>query len=118
MATPDKRYTFDEKRTTTSVDHFIKDYQQGPQWSEAGHYEDFVRNTEWSDNFITNEDIKKVIQYLKNINFSIHFHVWSYHTMIDFFQMLRTRLNFPFEIELSVAPIYSGNESIFILRKV
>jgi SAM-dependent methyltransferase len=118
IAIPDKRYTFDEKRAITPMDHFIKDYEQGPAWSEAGHYEDFVRNTEWSDNCRTDEDIQKVIQHLKDINFSIHFHVWSHPSMIEFFQMLRTRLQFSFEIEFCMAPLKGGNESIFILRKV
>jgi SAM-dependent methyltransferase len=118
MAMPDKRYTFDKDRALTTMDHFIRDYREGPAWSEENHYEDFVRKTEWSKDAKTDADIKKVIAHLKNINFSIHFHVWSHPTMIDFFQMLRHELHFPFEIELAVAPHHNGHESIFILRKV
>ena len=118
MAMPDKRYTFDIKRHETAMAHFLQDYREGPAWSEEMHYQDFVRNTEWSDNCKTDEDIAKVIQHLKDINFSIHFHVWSNATMIDFFQMMRHELKFPFEIEICVAPHHGGNESIFVLRKV
>lgn len=117
MAIPDKRFTFDLNRDLTTMDHFIRDYKEGPAWSEQDHYEDFVRKTEWSKNAKTDEDIQNVIRHLKSINFSIHFHVWSHPTMIDFFQMLRKDLLFPFEIELSVAPHHNGHESIFILRK-
>jgi len=117
MAIPDKRYTFDINRELTSMAHFLKDYREGASWSEGDHYEDFVRKTVWSKDAKTDDDIKKVIAHLKEINFSIHFHVWSHPTMIDFFQMLRHELSFPFEIELSVAPQKNSNEGVFILKK-
>jgi hypothetical protein len=79
--------------------------------------QDFVRKTEWADNCKTDGDIAKVIQHLEDINFSIHFHVWSNSSMINFFQMMRHELSFPFEIELNIAPQQGGNESIFVLRK-
>jgi len=117
MAIPDKRYTFDIDRQLTPMEHFKRDYEEGPAWSEQGHYEEFVRKTEWSKDAKSDEDIQKVIRHLKDINFSIHFHVWSHSTMIDFFQMLRNDLEFPLEIELSVAPHHGGNESVFVIRK-
>ncbi len=117
MAIPDKRYTFDITRAETTLDHFLEDYYEGPAWSEDLHYEDFVVNTEWGRNCKTKEDIQKVIRHLKEINFSIHFHVWTHSSMIDFFQMLRHELSFPFEIILALAPHNGANESIFVLRK-
>jgi SAM-dependent methyltransferase len=116
MAIPDKRYTFDIDRAETSMDHFLRDYREGPSWSEDMHYDDFVRKTEWSRDCKTAEDIAKVIRHLKDINFSIHFHVWTHSTMIDFFQLMRHELSFPFEMILSVAPHHGSNESIFILK--
>lgn len=118
MCIPDKRYTFDVDRENTPIDHFKRDYTEGPEWSEHLHYEDFVRKTIWSKDVKTDQDILKVIKHLKDINFSIHFHVWSHPTMIDFFQMLRHDLKFPFEIEMTVAPHNGSNEGIFILRKI
>ncbi|MBS1660104.1 MAG: methyltransferase domain-containing protein [Bacteroidetes bacterium] len=118
MAIPDKRYTFDIDRDLTDMEHFIRDYREGPAWSEESHYQDFVRKTEWSKNAKNDEDIAKTIQHLKDINFSIHFHVWSHPTMIDFFQMLRKELRFPFEIEMTMAPLPGSNEGIFILKKL
>ena len=117
MAIPDKRHTFDAVRETTDMEHFLRDYREGPAWSEQFHYEDFVRKTEWSKDAKTDADIQAVCQHLKDINFSIHFHVWSHPTMIDFFQMLIHTLKFPFEIILAVAAHNGSNESIFILKK-
>jgi len=117
MAIPDKRYTFDINRKTTTMKHFIKDYEEGPAWSERRHYLDFVKNTEWSKDATTDEDIRNICQHLKDINFSIHYHVWTHSTMIDFFETMLHKLKFRFEIILAVAPHNGSNESIFILRK-
>ena len=37
MGVPDKRYTFDIDRPLTSLDHLIRDYKEGPEWSKLGH---------------------------------------------------------------------------------
>jgi SAM-dependent methyltransferase len=116
MAIPDKRFTFDEDRIITPLDHFIKDYEQGPAWSEHEHYFDFVKYTDHGLGK-TDAEIEKVIDNLKAINWSIHFHVWDHQAMIDMFSMIKKRFNIAFEIEVAIAPREGGNESIFILRK-
>jgi len=116
MAIPDKRFTFDEKREITPVSHFIKDYEEGPKWSEHGHYFDFVKHT---DHGIGKSDveIEEVIKNLKEKNWSIHYHVWDHQAMIDMFCMIKNHFGFAFEIEVAVAPRKGGNESVFVLRK-
>lgn len=47
MAIPDKRYTFDKQRENTILQHFIDDYNHGPEFSESEHYYDFVKHTSW-----------------------------------------------------------------------
>ncbi len=116
MAIPDKRYTFDEFRSTTPLDHFIKDYTDGPAWSQDEHYYDFVKHTEHGTGK-TDKEISEVILKLKEMNWSIHFHVWDHQAMIDMFCMLKSHFGFQFEIEVAVAPRKGGNESVFVLRK-
>jgi SAM-dependent methyltransferase len=117
IALPDKRYTFDQNREITSFEHLMKDYEQGPEWSESGHYFDFVKNTEHGIGK-TNEQIESVIKELKSKNFSIHFHVWDHQAMIDMFSAIRKLPGFSFDIEMAIAARTGGNESIFILRKI
>jgi predicted SAM-dependent methyltransferase len=116
LAIPDKRFTFDEPRKVTSLDHFVQDYQQGPAWSEHEHYYDFVKHTEHGFNK-SDSEIEEVIARLKEMNWSIHFHVWDHQAMIDMFCMMKNQLRFGFEMELAVAASPGGNESIFVLRK-
>ena len=117
MAMPDKRYTFDVNREVTAREHLLRDYHEGPDWSEEGHYYDFVSKTDKSEGCTSDEDIHRVIQHLKETNFSIHYHVWDHHAMLGLLLMLSTELQFPFEIDLALAPQDGGNESIYILRK-
>jgi len=117
MAVPDKRYTFDVKRDITTCEHLLRDFKEGPDWSEEDHYFDFVSNTDRSDGCKSEEDIRKVIRELKDINFSIHYHVWDHNAMLGLLMVLSNDLHFPFEIDLALAAQNGGNESIFVLRK-
>ena len=116
IAIPDKRYTFDKQRVITPLDHFIKDYTEGPSWSEQEHYIDFVSNTEHGVNKSTSE-ILEVVEKLKQKNWSIHYHVWDHQAMIKMFCMVKDTLGFQFEILVAVAAQQDNNESIFILQK-
>ena len=116
MAIPDKRYTFDQPRAITPLTHFIKDYEEGPAWSEYHHYFDFVKHTTHG-NGKTEIEINTVIEQLKAKNFSIHFHVWDHQAMIDMFCMVKKKFGFNFEIEAAIAAGAGSNESIFILKK-
>lgn len=117
MAMPDKRYTFDINRDITTVEHLLRDYEEGPDWSEEAHYYDFVSKTDKSDGCKNDEDIQRVIAGLKAANFSIHYHVWDHHAMLNLLMVLSGKLKFPFEISLALAPRDGGNEGIYILRK-
>jgi SAM-dependent methyltransferase len=118
MAMPDKRYTFDIGRRITTAEHLLKDYQEGPEGSEEEHWHDFVSHTDHSDHCKNEQDIQQVIHQLRESNFSIHYHVWDHHAMLGLLLTLKDKLQFPFEIEMSLAPQQGGNEAIFILRKI
>jgi len=116
LAIPDKRFTFDKPRKLTSWDHMLKDFKEGPAWSENDHYFNFVKHTYHGEGK-TNKEIEQVIKNLRQQNFSIHFHVWDHSSLIEFFFKLKSELFFPLNIEFSMAGIQNSKESIFILRK-
>lgn len=116
LAIPDKTRTFDHERSVTTMEHLIRDYTDGPGWSEHGHYFDFVKYTDHGRGK-SDADIEKVILELKEKNWSIHFHVWDHQAMIDTFIMMQKQFSFPFDIELARAAQPGTNESIFVLRK-
>lgn len=110
IAVPDKRYTFDCERPVTPIEHLIRDYTEGPGWSMYPHFEEWARLV---DKFSENDIVARA-KYLAEINYSIHFHVW---TQVEFLELLlycQSKLSFPIEIELLQK---NDVEFIVILRK-
>jgi len=110
FAIPDKRFTFDEGRDVTTLEHLIRDYEEGPEVSLREHYEDWCRHV---DKLNGNEFSKKVELLLK-LRSNIHFHVWEFPDMMKLFHHLTTVMKVPFDVEMS---FLTGNEVIWILRK-
>jgi len=109
VSIPDKRYTFDINRPITPYDHLVRDYTEGPEVSRRQHFEEWVRLA----NKVTDDfEFERQVKHLMEINYSIHFHVWTETEMIDFF--LKQKSTHDFEIELFSRNI---NEMIFVLRK-
>jgi predicted SAM-dependent methyltransferase len=107
LAIPDKRYTFDVDRPVTTIDHLLKDYEQGPEWSKRQHFEEWTRAVDKSQR-------DKEIARLIDINYSIHYHVWAQTELLELMTFLKSRLGFQFDLELFFK---TGNEAIFVLRK-
>ena len=111
MGVPDKRYTFDIGRPLTTLDHLIQDYKQGPEWSKLGHYEEYIRLV---DKF-PEEQVAGRMQHLLDIDYSIHFHVWTADSFPELLAYCQENLSYRFEIE----HLHENfGELIMILRKV
>lgn len=111
-AVPDKRKTFDIKRPLTSFEHILRDYRDGPEASLDAHLHEHVDFIEGEP--FRNEPEERV-QHLKNINRSIHFHVWDANSFLDFLNKTNEVLGYPFSIVEYVRD--NDNENIAILRK-
>ncbi len=110
LAVPDKRYTFDRDRPLTSLEHLICDWEKGANWSRRSHFEEWVKVVEK----FPEAEAEKRIQYRMDMNFSIHFHVWTQIEFLEFILYCRRHLSYPFEIEFMQK---EGVEFIIILRK-
>ena len=111
MAVPDKRYTFDCDRRLTSLEHMIRDYTEGPLWSKNSHFEEWAR---FVDKLSENE-VSGRAQYLTEIDYSIHFHVWTQAEFLELLLYCQRHLCFPVEIELLQKN--SVDEFIVVLSK-
>jgi predicted SAM-dependent methyltransferase len=111
MGVPDKRYTFDIDRPLTSLDHLIRDYKEGPEWSKIGHYDEYVRLV---DKF-PEEQVAGRMQHLLDMDYSIHFHVWTAETFPELLAYCQEKLSHRFEIERLHK---NSEELIVILRKM
>lgn len=111
-AIPDKRFTFDKKRDLTTIEHLKNDYLEKNDHSK--HYTEWVKDTE---GYTDTKEIKARIKFLKEIDYSIHYHVWNMNTLVEFFIFLTDfkPVKNKFTIE---AIILNGGEVITILRKI
>lgn len=55
------RFTFDRKRSTTPLAHLIKDYEEGPEWGLAAHYDDWVHHAQGLDGHEREERVAQLL---------------------------------------------------------
>ncbi|MBE9144028.1 methyltransferase domain-containing protein [Planktothrix mougeotii] len=112
LAVPEKQYCFDRDRPVTAIEHLLKDYYEGPEWSRQYHYEEWVELVEKEKD---ETKAQWMVKQLMKQDLSIHFHVWTGKDFIDFLMTLKKQLNFP----LSLEKIFdNGNELITIIKKL
>jgi predicted SAM-dependent methyltransferase len=111
LAIPDKRYTFDCDRAVTSVEHILRDYEEGPEWSRRQHFEEWTRIVNKVQDDV---EAEAHITHLMEIDYSIHYHVWTQTEFLELVLAVKKTLNAEFELELFCK---NGDEMIVILRK-
>jgi hypothetical protein len=106
---PDKRFTFDIDRPCTPIEHVIRDYVDGPAWSKHQHFDEWVRLV----NKCTDEgQVDAQVRHLLDMDYSIHFHVWTAKELADLVAALHDYVGFELELFLR-----NGFETLVILRK-
>lgn len=109
LTIPDKRCCFDADRPVTPLAHILRDYTDGPDWSRRQHVEEWTRLV----NKVREPDaIQSQADHIMNIDYSIHYHVWTPFEMLEWILALRGMVSF--EIELCLR---SDVEVLFILKK-
>lgn len=111
MCVPDKRYTFDNERPVTPFEHLVRDYTEGPGWSRAGHFREWVRYVE---HVTKASEAEARVRQLIDTNYSIHYHVWSQAEMMDLVSKLKDMFHLPLDVELLLK---SNGEIVLILSK-
>ncbi len=110
-AVPDKRHTFDVQRPLTDFEHLVRDDREGPAWSRRDHFLEWARLVDKAPN---PEAAEARAQYLMDMNYSIHFHVWDY----DHFQVILRGAHAHLERTFSVETLeQNDSEAIVVLRK-
>jgi predicted SAM-dependent methyltransferase len=120
LTVPDKRYIFDHNRPVTPLEHLIRDFEQGPAWSRRAHFTEFTAalkeeaasNPEFSRWNVA--DVEEHARHLEEINYSIHYHVWTQRELLQLLMALPDLIGAAFEIELFYR---HGPECIAVLRK-
>lgn len=123
MCVPDCRVTFDRHRELTPTEHILGEHRGGPGAIAANrraHYEDWVDNVE-------NKDVEGVarpgqpqgrderVEFLMEMDYSIHFHVWHAPSFIEFFREVCRAEGLRFEILQWIETAPLGHDELILL---
>jgi predicted SAM-dependent methyltransferase len=107
LTLPDARHTFDARRERTTVEHLVRDHEEGPETSRRQHYEEWARLIE----AVPEDQVADRADEFAREDARHHFHVWE---LEDFLALLRA---LPLRYELLDARAY-GIEFSVVLRRV
>jgi SAM-dependent methyltransferase len=110
LALPDKRFTFDADRPITPLEHIIRDHVESPDWSHLSHYEEWARLIDKKEG----EEAERHARELMEMDYSIHFHVWTPIEALEMITFLKKGMGLDFDVELFCQNV---GECIFVLRK-
>jgi SAM-dependent methyltransferase len=110
LGLPDQRQTFDRDRQLTSLEHLVRDHEEGALVSRRDHYVDWARNVD----HVQPGEVESHVERLMSNGYSIHFHCWQPDTFLDFFIAVREKFDLDFEI-VAFAPPEEKNDDEFIL---
>lgn len=113
LSVPDKRHTFDAARAATTVEHHLRDHEDGPAGSRHAHYVDVAQNAMQ----LTGETaVAAAVAELEQQSFRIHFHCWSQTEFLQLLAALQARPGFPrFDVAEFVA---NEREMVVVLRRL
>jgi SAM-dependent methyltransferase len=112
-AVPDKRFTFDFRRSVTPLEHMVADYEEGPERSRAEHYEQWAREV-FPKEGESEEEVLLRARELEAAAYSIHMHVWTQAEFLKLILNCREHFGEAFDIEASAR---QGIEFMVVLRK-
>ncbi len=110
LAIPDKRASFDKKRSITPPNHILSDFVDGPHASRESHMREYGKK-------VMNLREKKLEEYIAKFDHNsddIHFHVWTPNSFRELLQLCETKLEWPYK---SYQIFSFTEEFIAILRK-
>ncbi len=111
LAAPDRRRTdFDREREETSLEHLLRDHEEGPEGSRTKHYEEWTRFAIK----VADAGIPEHAAALEQQDYSIHFHTFTLTSFLA--MMLRAREAYGLPLEV-VATENNNHEFIVIARK-
>jgi SAM-dependent methyltransferase len=115
IAVPDKRYTFDQLRPVTSLDHLLSDWRDGGLGTKLQAYREHLQYVELYFGHPVEVEPQFTSRAIKAAadGVDIHFHAWTFDSFQEMLMAVRDPLGF--DIAAAVAEVV--NESIFVLKK-
>jgi SAM-dependent methyltransferase len=106
LTLPDARYSFDQRRARTTVEHLLRDHREGPEASRREHYEEWARIIDC----VPEPQVAERVEQFAADGARHHFHVWDLNAFLAFLVAIEP----PADIEAAQA---TDEEFVVILRK-
>jgi predicted SAM-dependent methyltransferase len=117
-AVPDKRWSFDFRREVTSLEHLIRDREEGPEVSRSEHFDEWGLLVTGTDEERAEpnwpERAAEIARALDAEDYSIHTHVFTEASFLRLLLHCREVTGEGFEVEASAR---GGDEIVVVLRK-
>jgi SAM-dependent methyltransferase len=111
MAVPDQRKTFDRARPLTTVEHLLRDYREGPEWSRRDHLREYATLAAG----VAPAEVTAVVDKWIASGIHPHYHVWTPESFSHALNVFCREEHLPFRVEVvTEAP----QEFLVVLRKV
>jgi SAM-dependent methyltransferase len=114
MALPDRRLTFDRHRVPTTIEHLIEEHRGGADANSRAHYLDWAMNVDGKQGAEAEAHADELLAR----RYSIHFHVWTPDSFLDFFVSARREFRLDFQlVGFAAAERESDLEFILVLAR-
>lgn len=99
LVVPDKEQTFDEPREITTNEHLQLDHDEPSVERDFEHFRDFGLHVSIRQyQAVEEERAEEYAQYLVDIDYDIHFHVWDLPAFEGFLGMLEQREDYELRV--------------------
>lgn len=110
MALPDARVGIDQGRPLTPLEHLLEEHRSGADVTRRQHYLDWVVLSEKQL-----ADPEKRADWLMEMDYSIHFHVWRPDTFLDFLMAAKREVNLPLNVVAFAPPEFVGDDEFILV---
>lgn len=115
LRVPDKKYTFDVGRARTPLAHLVEEKAHPERFDKRAHFRDFLQGV--SDHPETAPEFQNELKHLLDIDYSIHFHVWTMADLEEMLEYTSTHLGLDWSTQILWPARFFRKEVIILLRK-
>jgi SAM-dependent methyltransferase len=113
MALPDKRVTFDRSRQLTTTEHVVQEERmQTAEQTRWDHFVDWAIGVDGSD---PGPEAEGRARHLVDIHYSIHMHVWTPDSFLDFLTAARAEFGLDLQLLAFSTPQEPGDDEFVLL---
>jgi predicted SAM-dependent methyltransferase len=112
---PDKRYTFDARRQRTSLQHLVEEYRGPAGFDKRSHFQDWVEHV--VGRTPGTEDFDRETDRLMEIDYSIHYHVWTDEDVRAMLDYSRESMNLMWRPVLFLRAHFYRKECAIVMRR-